>query len=60
MSAVNLDNGVQDFFHDSKYDVSYGDVQLKPILYQDNVARLSLDLEATQMGINKMETMAET
>jgi hypothetical protein len=24
------------------------------------VARLSLDLESTQMGINKMETMAET
>ena len=60
VSAVNLDNGVQDFFHNSEYEVSYGDVRLQPILYQDDVARLSLDLESTQMGINKMEAMAET
>ena len=60
VSAVNLDNGVQDFFHDSEYEISYGDVNLQPILYQDDVARLSLDIESTQMGNNKMENMAET
>ena len=60
VSAVNLDNGVNDFFHDSEYEVSYGNVDLQPLLYQDDVARLSLDIETTQMGNNKMEVMAET
>ena len=58
--AVNLDYGVNDFFHDSEYEVSYGNVDLQPLLYQDDVARLSLDIETTQMGNNKMEVMAET
>ena len=60
VSAVNLDNGVKDFFSDSEYEVSYGELQLQPVLYQDDVARLSLDIESTQMGNDKMETMAET
>ena len=33
---------------------------IQPILYQDDVARLSLDLESAQMGNNKMEAMAES
>ena len=51
---------MKDFFSDSEYEVSYGELQLQPVLYQDDVARLSLDIESTQMGNNKMETMAET
>ena len=60
VSAVNLDSGVNEFFHDSEYEISYGKVPLQPILYQDDVARMSLDLESAQMGNNKMEAMAET
>ena len=60
VSAVNLDNGVNDFFCDSEYEANYGDIRLQPVLYQDDVARLSLDIESTQMGNKKMETMAET
>ena len=60
VSAVNLDNGVGDMFHDSEYEVSYGDVDLRPLLYQDDVARLAHDIESAQMGNDKMETMAET
>ena len=60
VSAVNLDNGVNDFFHDSEYEVSYGMVDLQPLLFQDDVARLSLDIEATQMGNNMMDVTAET
>ena len=60
VSAVNLDNGVNDFFRDSEYEVSYGDVQLQPLLYQDDVARLADDVEAAQMGNDKMEAVAET
>ena len=60
ISAVNLDTGVNDFFHDSEYEVSYASVPLQPILYQDDVARMSLDLESAQMGISKMEALAES
>ena len=55
VSAVNLDSGVNEHFHDSEYEVSYGNVTLQPILFQDDVARLSLDLESVQMGNNKMD-----
>ena len=60
ISAVNLDTGVDEFFHDSEYEVSYASLPLQPILYQDDVARMSLDLESAQMGISKMEALAET
>ena len=60
VSAVNLDKGVNEFFHDSEYEISYGEVTLQPILYQDDVARMSVDLESAQMGNNKMEAMAES
>ena len=60
VSAVNLDKGVDDFFRDSEYEVSYGELSLQPLLYQDDVARLANDLESAQMGNNRMETMAET
>ena len=60
VSAVSLDAGVNEFFSDSEYEVSYGKVPLQPILFQDDVARLALDPESAQMGNDKMETLAET
>ena len=59
-SAVNLDNGVKDFFADSEYEVSYGDVALSPTLFQDVVSRLCEDPVSLQMGNDRMEAMAET
>ena len=59
-SSVNLDKGVSDFFSNSEYEVSYGDVVLSPALFQDDVSRLCLDPVAAQMGNDKMEAMAET
>ena len=44
VSGVNIDKGVNEYFKDSEYEVSYGPVPLQPILYQDDVARMSLDL----------------
>ena len=35
ISAVNLDNGVSDHFHDSKDEVTYGDVKLGPVFSCD-------------------------
>ena len=60
ISAVNLDSGVNDFFHDSEHEVNYGGVEIKPLLFQDDVARLATDLESVQFGNDKMEALAET
>ena len=60
VSAVSLDNGVNDFFKESEYEVSYGDIELQPLLYQDDVARMALDIESAQIGNDKMEALAET
>ena len=49
----NLDSRVDDFFRGSEYEVHYGDVALQPLLFQDDVARLSLDLDSIQMGNKK-------
>ena len=57
---MNLDKGVNDFFRDSEYEVSYGELSLQPLLYQDDMARRANDLESARMGNNRMETMAET
>ena len=59
-SAVNLDNGVRDFFQTSEYEISYGDVQLFPTLFQDDVSRMCLDPVSAQMANDRMEAMAET
>ena len=59
-SAVNLDNGVRDFFAGSEYEVSYGGLMLGPALFQDDVSRLCEDPVSAQMGNDRMESMAET
>ena len=59
VSAVNLDTGVSEFFHNSEHEVNYGNVVINPLLYQDDVARLSLDLKSVQIGNDKMEAVAE-
>ena len=59
VSAVNLDTGVSEFFHNSEHEVGYGNVVINPLLYQDDVARLSLDLKSVQIGNDKMEAVAE-
>ena len=60
VSAVNLDNGVRDFFDGSEYELSYGDIVLAPALFQDDVSRMCDDPASVQMGNDRMEAMAET
>ena len=59
-SAVNLDNGVTDFFKYSEDEVSYLNVQLAPLLFQDDVARLSMSVQSAQSGNERMRGVAET
>ena len=55
-SAVNLDNGVPDFFENGENGVYYHGLKLGPLLFQDDVARLSTDLSSAQGGNERMHT----
>ena len=59
VSAVNLDNGVNDFFKDSENEISYADLQLRPVLYQDDVARSCGSIDSLQSANDRMEAPAE-
>ena len=59
-SAVNLDNGVRDFFKDSEDEVDYLGIPLAPLLFQDDVVRLSLSVSAAQARNRRMMNVAET
>ena len=60
LSAVNLDNGVRDFFTGSEAEVTFGDISLGPVLFQDDIARLALTVSSAQAGNMKMESVAAT
>lgn len=64
VSTVNLDNGVNDYFGENEEEeneeVCYGDMNLRPLLYQDDVLKMSETRLSSQVANNKMETMAET
>ena len=51
---------MKDFFEDSEYEITYGDVALLPSLFQDDISRMSWDPMSAQMGISRLEAMAET
>ena len=55
VSAISLDNGVRDFFSGSETEVTFAGVSLGPILFQDDVTRLSLTTADDQAGKTKME-----
>ena len=59
-SAVNLDNGVQDLFENSEDEVYYLGLKLGPLIFQDDIARLSLDPHSAQSGNVRMRTVAES
>ena len=54
MSAVNLDCGVADYFKDSEDELTYFVVRLRPLLFQDDALRISLDPAAAQSGNVRM------
>ena len=60
ISAVNLDNGVQDYFGDSSDEMSYFGLRLGPLLFQDDVARLAADTHSVQSANIRMESLAES
>ena len=60
ISAVNLDNGVQDFFANSDDEINYLGMKMGPLLFQDDVGRLASSIASVQSGNHRMEAMAES
>ena len=79
-SAVNLDSGIKEFFHDAKDDkddnednkskdekeeketddVKYSDIELKPMLFQDDVLAPNKTPESAQRTNNKIVDLMES
>ena len=60
VSAASLDYTVNKFFSESKHELSYGSVNLQPLLFQDDIGRISTSLEDVQVGNSKLESLMET
>ena len=60
ISSINLDVPIQIFFKDSKDEVSYGDIMLNTMIYQDDLTRLSGSIKSAKAGIDRVETCMET
>ena len=60
ISAANIDYSVNMFFKSSMDELSYGSEQLQPLLFQDDISRLSTSVWGAQTGNNKMECVMET
>ena len=53
-SQLNIDRGIDRYFCGSKDEISYGTVRLQPMVFQDDVARMSGDIAAAQAGNHKL------
>jgi hypothetical protein len=50
VSTVNLDFIVNNHFRDSNYEISYSDIRLQPLIFQDDISRLSSSPADAQAG----------
>ena len=57
VSAANLDNGVMKMFNDSCDEISYGSTKLKPLMFQDDIARIYAATNGAQVGNAKLSKM---
>ena len=60
VSALNLDLEVNDYFEDSQDEIYYGNVRIQPLLYQDDIIRLSTSRDNSQSGNMRMEQIMKS
>ena len=60
ISSLSLDISVATFFEKSEHEVSYGEIKMNPIIYQDDLARVASSVTSAQVGIDKIEACMET
>ena len=59
LSANNIDKGVNEYLGDEN-DMNYGNLVIKSLIFQGDIASLSKTIETAQSKNNKMEAMLET
>ena len=60
ISACSIDNTVNTFFSKSSHEVSYGEVNLQPLLFQDDIFRMCEDVFSAQAGNELIDCVMET
>ena len=50
ISTINLDFTVNGHFKSSSYEISYSDVRLQPLIFQDDISRLCSSPKDAQAG----------
>ena len=60
ISAANLDDSINDYFKYSENEISYSDLRMQPMIYQDDLARIAISRESAQAGNDLIETCLET
>ena len=60
VSGSNLDQGVTKYFSNSEDEVAYGMVLLKPLLFQDDVLRMTTTVSGARNGNKRMDMLAKT
>ena len=60
VSSVNLCKGVDDFFETSEEEISYGNINLLPQSFQDDLCCLCLDPRSAQYGLDCFENLANS
>ena len=59
VSSVNLDNDMEEFFAGSSSEVTYGEVRLQPLMFQDDVVRLAGDIASARAGNQRLEKLVK-
>ena len=59
ISTINLDFTVNCHFKSSSYEISYSDVRLQPLIFQDDISRLSLSQKDAKAGNIYVEALME-
>ena len=60
ISACSINYSVNEFFSRSCYEISYGGLNLQPLLYQDDIFRMSSDHFSAQIGNELIHSVMET
>ena len=60
LSACSIDYSMGQFFSKSSYEISYGGLNLQPLLYQDDIFRMCSDPFRAQIGNELIDSVMET
>ena len=60
LSAASIADGVEKAFANSEHELSYGEEELKPLLFQDDIGRICDSVEAAQHGNDRVAHVMES